>query len=512
MEYESKIYIFQSKEPNIFENELSNFKNKNENIPYNNIINKFLLFIKFIIFASFLITLTYLYNKINIKIDKNNKNNLNKIFNNCDTNKELTNITEENMNINNNNFPNTSIIINNNNLFNITNNGAEFIDNNNIIKNYSQISMHTQKKIYWKDETMNIELIHNEIKNYSQNISVYNKEYIYERNNPKITIIITLFNQINFIHKIYSCIQNQLLKDIEIIFVDDASEDNSSIIVNELMEKDKRIIYIKNPINRGQFYSRNKGVLSSKGEYITIIDPDDLLLNNILLKAYETAKLYNLEVVQYYHMIGSYENNTLFPINITGILYPPYIKDVFFNCSDRYLWDKLIKREIFIKSIEFMKESYRNERFAIHNDELACFGVCKVANSYGVLEQIGYFYNRFNPNSTTKRVYKLENINERFHSLFTIMKYYYEQTDNNMFEKTMGYNFFMLRIVPRNRRMIKYLTKGFFNIKKVLDLYINSPFFDDEQKKNLKIFRHRIIKRVLNLTKTLNISVNQLKF
>ena len=143
MEYESKIYIFQSKEPNIIENELSNFKNKNENIPYNNIINKFLLFIKFIIFASFLITLTYLYNKINIKIDKNNKNNLNKIFNNCDTNKELTNITEENMNINNNNFPNTSIIINNNNLFNITNNGAEFIDNNNIIKNYSQISMHT---------------------------------------------------------------------------------------------------------------------------------------------------------------------------------------------------------------------------------------------------------------------------------------------------------------------------------------------------------------------------------
>ena len=277
------------------------------------------------------------------------------------------------------------------------------------------------------------------------------------------------------------------------------------------MKNDKRIVYIKNPINKGQFFSRNKGVLSSTGEYVIIIDPDDLLLNNILYKTYETAKMYNLEVVQYYHMIGRYENNTLFPINITGILYPPYIKDVFFNCSDRYLWDKLIKRDTFIRSIEFMQEKYRNERFAIHNDELACFGVCKVALSYGVLEQIGYFYNRFNPNSTTKRIYRLENINERFRSLFLIMKYYYEQTENNVFEKIMGYNFFMLRIVPRNRRMIKYLTEGFNIINEVLDIYINSTFYNMEQKKQFKIFKFRIGKRMLNLTKS-SLNITKLNF
>ena len=62
------------------------------------------------------------------------------------------------------------------------------------------------------------------------------------------------------------------------------------------MKKDKRMVYLKNPTNKGQFYSRNKGVLSSKGEYIIIIDPDDLLLNDILSKAYETAKSYYLEV------------------------------------------------------------------------------------------------------------------------------------------------------------------------------------------------------------------------
>ena len=48
------------------------------------------------------------------------------------------------------------------------------------------------------------------------------------------------------------------------------------------MKEDKRIKYIKNTINKGQFYSRYVGIKMAKGEYILVIDPDDLLLNNIL--------------------------------------------------------------------------------------------------------------------------------------------------------------------------------------------------------------------------------------
>ena len=277
------------------------------------------------------------------------------------------------------------------------------------------------------------------------------------------------------------------------------------------MEKDKRIIYLKNPTNKGQFYSRNRGVLSSKGEYIVIIDPDDLLLNDILSKAYETAKSYNLEVVQYYHMIGSYENNTLFPMNITGILYSPQVKNIFFNSSDRYLWDKLIKRKTFIKFIESIsiKEEYKNERFVIHDDELVCFGICNIAESYGVLEQIGYFYNRFNPNSTTKKVYKRNFLHRRFRSMFKIMKYYFEHTENNAFEKTSaGYNFFMLRVAPRNKVRIKYLNYGFNFIIQVLDMYLNCSFFNEKQKNNLRGFKDKINERILNITKMANMTKN----
>lgn len=201
---------------------------------------------------------------------------------------------------------------------------------------------------------------------------------------------------------------NQSFKKIEIIFIDDASEDNTYLDVEKLMSKDKRITYLKNKENRGQFYSRNKGVLHSKGEFVIIIDPDDYLLNNILIKSYKIAARYNLDIVQFYHIMGNINENIPVIINKnSGIFYQPETSKIFFEYDTRYLWDKLIRRSVFIKSIEFMGKKFRNERFIIHNDETACFGVFKSANSYGQIKQIGYFYNLANANSITKKIFFL---------------------------------------------------------------------------------------------------------
>ena len=134
-------------------------------------------------------------------------------------------------------------------------------------------------KVYYKNEKkLNLNRIKKQIKNYKQlKINFDNNDDFIKRDKPKISLIMTIYNQENFVKYIYSSIQSQQLKDIEIIVIDDHSTDNSSKIINKFKEKDKRIIYIKNKINKGAFYSRNQGVLLSKGEYILVIDPDDLL-------------------------------------------------------------------------------------------------------------------------------------------------------------------------------------------------------------------------------------------
>ena len=134
--------------------------------------------------------------------------------------------------------------------------------------------------IFYKNEKqLNLYNLKKQIKKYkSLKIHFDNKEDFVKREKPKISLIMTIFNQEHFIKYIYSTIQKQIFKEIELIIIDDASTDNSTKIVKNLMKNDKRIIYIKNKVNKGAFYSRNKGVLFSKGEYILVIDPDDLLL------------------------------------------------------------------------------------------------------------------------------------------------------------------------------------------------------------------------------------------
>lgn len=311
---------------------------------------------------------------------------------------------------------------------------------------------------------------------------------------PKISLILTVFNQEQYIYKIYSCILNQTFKDIEIIFIDDNSTDNSDIIIKKLMELDKRIIYIKNKSNKGQFYSRNYAALLAKGKYILIVDPDDFLLNNILIKCYKAAKKFNLDIIQFYHVMGNFSQNHLYILNqISKPIMQPKTKTIFFNNPTRYLWDKLLKKEIVIKSIYFMHEKYRNERFIIHNDETVCFGIFKTANFYGQIEEIGYFYNRNISNSTTSKNFIPENINGRFHCIFTIMEYYFEQSLNNYYEKVNGgYKFFTFRILRRYKDKIKYLTNGFDFINDVINIYLKCEFFDKKQKHLLKQFKSDI--------------------
>ena len=255
-------------------------------------IKELIIYFFLIFFFSLILKIFFiLTNKsINIRISKNNTF-INK-FDNKDYKYINKNENKKIMFINNylDNLNNTI----NNYIYNIINKN-DFINNYNNLSNNSEIMsndenkksfIYTKKEVFNVNETLIFKNIQEEIKKYQNNefnISFDKIEDFYERTNPKISIIITIYNQESFLNKIYACIQNQSLKDIEIIFVDDDSIDNSSIQINKLMKKDKRIKYIKNPVNKGQFYSRYRGIKTAKGEYILVIDPDDLLLNNILI-------------------------------------------------------------------------------------------------------------------------------------------------------------------------------------------------------------------------------------
>lgn len=113
---------------------------------------------------------------------------------------------------------------------------------------------------------------------------------------PKVSVIIPVYNVEEYLHQCLDSVINQTLKEIEIICVDDGSTDSSLEILKEYAETDKRITVITQK-NSGVGYSRNLGIKISKGTFISFIDPDDYYPDtHTLLEMYKAAIKYNVKI------------------------------------------------------------------------------------------------------------------------------------------------------------------------------------------------------------------------
>lgn len=98
-----------------------------------------------------------------------------------------------------------------------------------------------------------------------------------------ISVIIPVYNVEEYLERCVNSVLKQTYNDLEIILVDDGSTDNSGKICDELKNKDDRIIVIHKE-NQGLSASRNIGIEKATGEYITFVDSDDYILEDM----YET--------------------------------------------------------------------------------------------------------------------------------------------------------------------------------------------------------------------------------
>lgn len=109
--------------------------------------------------------------------------------------------------------------------------------------------------------------------------------------NPKVSVIIPVYNTEQYIAECLDSVVNQTLKDIEIIIINDKSPDNSMSIIREYAKCGRRVIIIDKPVNEGVGQARNDGLAKATGEFVCFIDSDDLYSDNTVLeKLYSAAK------------------------------------------------------------------------------------------------------------------------------------------------------------------------------------------------------------------------------
>lgn len=113
-----------------------------------------------------------------------------------------------------------------------------------------------------------------------------------------VSVIIPVYNTGKYVKQCLDSIENQTLKNIEIICIDDGSTDESLAILEKEAEEDSRIsVYSEK--NSGQSVARNGGLKNAIGKYVYFMDSDDILELNALEKLYTQAERSSLDILYF---------------------------------------------------------------------------------------------------------------------------------------------------------------------------------------------------------------------
>jgi len=226
---------------------------------------------------------------------------------------------------------------------------------------------------------------------------------------PKISVILPIHNDDKKAILAIRSIQNQSLKDIEIVVVNDNSNKETLANINKIKKNDPRIKIINNKIIRGLLYNRVQGALESQGEYVTFINGNGGLCDpDILKKAYEVAtKKYkeSIEVVHYQscnsEVTNGKFNNFLLYSGINSNNFDKVIKDSEIGenylqngkniTNSEFVFDKIIKKQVIKRVSSYIGPHLWNQNITETADFLLAYAIMKKAKSFVNIADIGYW-------------------------------------------------------------------------------------------------------------------------
>ena len=114
---------------------------------------------------------------------------------------------------------------------------------------------------------------------------------------PKISVLMPIYNVERYIREALLSVADQTLRDIEILCINDGSTDDSRAIVAEFCKLDARFRLIDKP-NSGYGASMNRGLAEAQGDYIAILEPDDIYEPTALETLYKAAQISDADVTK----------------------------------------------------------------------------------------------------------------------------------------------------------------------------------------------------------------------
>ena len=173
----------------------------------------------------------------------------------------------------------------------------------------------------------------------------------------KISIVVPVYNDEEYLATCLDSLVNQTLKEIEILLVNDGSTDGSLAILNEYAARDSRIRVFSFPENRSPFVARNEGIRNASGEYIMFVDADDYLELNACERVWELEQERPVDILNFNSNIINVGTGSAGQVAYQRSVPNEYLKDadifkVFINGAiNVLLWNKCFRRELCLRVV-----------------------------------------------------------------------------------------------------------------------------------------------------------------
>lgn len=277
---------------------------------------------------------------------------------------------------------------------------------------------------------------------------------------PKVSVIIPVYNASIFLENCCNSLFSQSLGDMQFVFVDDCSTDNSIQIIKDVLaqypNRQKQVKIVRQTVNQGVSVARQRGLEESTGEFVIHCDADDMMDSDMYQIMYEEAIKQNAEIVFCDFMLfyNSNKENHIESFPDDSVDSPS------FNISpiEGAVWNKLIKRDLIDRnSISFTPGIMVGEDFLF---VIKCRILSKKAI---VVHQPLYKYCQYNQLSIT-RVYTRQKIDTVVQVAILVENFIRTIGQSEKYQFKLNY--------------LKFQAKQFFIIyKEVRDLkYWNSLF------------------------------------
>ena len=257
----------------------------------------------------------------------------------------------------------------------------------------------------------------------------------------KLSVVVIVYNTEYYLEECLDSLVNQTLDSMEIICVNDGSTDNSLNVLNRYAKKYDNIKVIDQE-NAGGANAGNRGLKEAKGEYVTLVDSDDMVVEDAYEKMYNKAKETDSDVVCgkpniYVTGFQREVSNIHNPWYKEQSINPEDFLDIF---HDAYYWNKIYRRELVEKNEIYMIPG------KIYADVPLVFRAYLFANKVTIIPDVVYYWRKRDQEaieqgdsatSVSKSLLDTNNMHDRLITYYYLKDYFIEAGKEYLFNSAV---------------------------------------------------------------------------